>query len=215
MSFCDANILIRNIQSLMKTNDITQEKLASILGMSQPNVSKALSLKDKKCFTLDQVVGIADHFGVSIDYLVGNRSPKSRETGPRAVAEFLSKVIESHDAKYTTVNVEESVYEVKEHYNSFAGYVTEPATEAKRINSYLAFYFPDYWQIPDPSYVDDDSFEELLSDARYNGNESRMKPVNDFIRKFIQIFEIFDKKGVDEDAYRTVVDNYLSKLNDR
>jgi transcriptional regulator with XRE-family HTH domain len=50
----------------MKANNITQQKLSKILGMSQSNVSKALSLNDKKCFTLNQVVGIADHFGVSI-----------------------------------------------------------------------------------------------------------------------------------------------------
>ena len=66
MSFYNTDILIRNITQLMKDNGITQEKLADILGMSQPNVSKALSLRDKKCFTLDQVVGIAEHFGVSI-----------------------------------------------------------------------------------------------------------------------------------------------------
>lgn len=79
--------------------------------MSQPNVSKALSLRDKKCFTLDQVVGIADHFGVSIDQLVGNTAPKSLETGPRAVARFLTGVLESHDARYTTIEVEEGVFD--------------------------------------------------------------------------------------------------------
>ena len=215
MSFCNTDILIRNILSLMKENNLTQEQLASILGMSQPNVSKALSLKDKKCFTLDQVVGIADHFGVSIDFLVGNRSAKSRETGPRAVAEFLSKVIESHDAKYTEVNIEEYVYEPKQHYNVFQGYVPEDATEEKRINSYLAIYLPDYWQLPDSSETERDAYEDLLSDALRGGNESRMKSVNDFLRKFIQIYEVYDKKGVDEEAYRTVVDNYLSKLRDR
>ena len=215
MSFCNTDILIRNIQFLMKANNITQEKLADILGMSQPNVSKALSLKDKKCFTLDQVVGIANHFGVSIDFLVGNRSAKSQETGPRAVADFLSKVIENHDAKYTTVEIEETVYELKEHYNVFSGPVYEAASPEKRIGSYPAIYFPDYWQLPDPADVDRDTFGEVEAEARQVGNESRMKPVNDFIRKFIQIFEIYDKKGVDEDAYRTVVDNYLSKLRDR
>ena len=215
MSFCNTDILIQNIQFLMKANNITQEKLADILGMSQPNVSKALSLKDKKCFTLDQVVGIANHFGVSIDFLVGNRSAKSQETGPRAVADFLSKVIENHDAKYTTVEIEETVYELKEHYNVFSGPVYEDASPEKRIVSYPAIYFPDYWQLPDPADVDRDTLGEVEAEARQVGNESRMKPVNDFIRKFIQIFEIYDKKGVDEDAYRTVVDNYLSKLRDR
>lgn len=215
MSFCNTDILIKNIHSLMDENNITQEKLASILGMSQPNVSKALSLKDKKCFTLDQVVGIADYFGVSIDFLVGNRGVKSQETGPRAVAEFVSKVIESHDAKYTTVEIEESVYEPKEVYNVFSGPGFCEASEEKKNISYPAIYFPDYWRLPDPAEVGREIFEEQFAEARQVGNDSRMKPVNDFIRKFIQIFEIFDKKGVDEDAYRTVVDNYLSKLRDR
>lgn len=215
MSFCDQDILIQNIHSLMKANDITQEKLASILGMSQPNVSKALSLKDKKCFTLDQVVGIAAHFGVSIDSLVGNRTPKALETGPRSIADFLSKILENHDANYTTVEIEESVYEPKQVYNVFRGYITDDAEEEKRINSYLAIYFPNYWQLPDPANVDRDDYEDLLSDARHGGNESGMKPVNEFLHKFIQIFEVYDKKGLDEEAYRIVVDNYLSKLPDR
>lgn len=214
MSFCNTDILIHNIYSLMKENNITQDKLANILGMSQPNVSKALSLKDKKSFTLDQVAGIADYFGVSIDFLVGNRSAKSQETGPRAVAEFVSKVIESHDAKFTTIEIEESVYELKEHYNVFSGAFCE-ASEEKKTISYPAIYFPDYWQLPDPNEVGEEIFEEQYAEATQVGNDSRMKPVNDFIRKFIQIFEIFDKKGVDEDVYRIVVDNYLSKLRNR
>lgn len=215
MAFCNTDILIQNILSLMKEHNITQEKLADILGMSQPNVSKALSLKDKKCFTLDQVVGIANHFGVSIDFLVGNKSAASKEITPRAVADYLSKLIESHDAKYTSVSVEESVYEPKEHYNVFSGFVPEDAVEEKRVNTYTAIYLPDYWEIPDPAVVDYYVLEEMLQDAQHGGNESRMKPVNDFLRKFIQIYEVYDKKGVDEDAYRTVVDNYLSKLRDR
>lgn len=198
----------------MKNTDITQKQLADILGMSQPNVSKALDSKDKKCFTLDQVVGIANHFGVSIDFLVGNTEPKSREINPRSIAVFLSKIIESHDAKYTTVDIEETVYELKDHHNIFSGSFCSPASAERRIISYPAFYFPDYWQLPDPADVDRETYYEIESEAKQVGNESRMKPVNDFIRKFIQIFEVFDNKGVDEDAYRTVVDNYLSKLRD-
>ncbi len=215
MSFCNNDILIQNILSLMKANNITQEKLASILGMSQPNVSKALSLKDKKCFTLDQVVGIANHFGVSIDFLVGNKSAKSQETGPRAVADFLAKIIESHDAKYTTIEMEESVFEPKEIYNVFEGYMTDTASEEKRKITYPAIYFPDYWSPREQAGSDYEAFEELYAEASQAGNDSRMKPVNDFLRKFIQIFEVYDKKGVDEEAYRTVVDNYLSKLRER
>lgn len=214
MSFCNTDILISNINILMKNNDITQKQLADILGMSQPNVSKALNPKDKKCFTLDQVVGIANHFGVSIDFLVGNTEPKSREINPRSIADFLSRIIESHDAKYRSIEVEETVFEPEMRYNVFDGYVPSEASEEKRINSYTAIYFPSYWELPDPESVPRDKFDELLSEARQIGNESRMGPVNDFIRKFIQIYEVYEQNGVDEDAYRTVVDNYLSKLRD-
>lgn len=214
MSFCNTDILIQNITRLMKDNGITQEKLADILGMSQPNVSKALSLKDKKCFTLDQVVGIADHFGVSIDQLVGNTAPKSLETGPRSVARFLTGVLESHDARYKTIEIEEEVFAVKTVYNVFNG--PEQTTEqiTKKV-SYPAIYFPDYWKVPAPKDNFDDAALDLLSEARQVGNESRMMPLNDFLRKFIQIFEIHEANGVDDDAYRTVVDSYLGKLRDR
>lgn len=36
----DSNILIMNIRKLMETNNITQQQLADILGMSQSNISK-------------------------------------------------------------------------------------------------------------------------------------------------------------------------------
>lgn len=55
----------------------------------------------------------------------------------------------------------------------------------------------------------------LLSEAQQLGNGSRMIPLNDFLRKFIQIFEIHEANGVDDDAYRTVVDSYLGKVRER
>ena len=43
MSNYDNDILIQNVRKLMEDNNITQQQLADILGMSQSNVSKALS----------------------------------------------------------------------------------------------------------------------------------------------------------------------------
>lgn len=209
----DPDILIRNISMLMEDSGMTQEQLADILGMSQPNVSKALSRKDGKCFTLDQVVGIAKHFGTSVDKLVGNNSEQAVKTGPRGVAAFIASVIESHDAKYTTVEIEEEVYEVKQLYNVFNGYENSSEVCQKKI-SYPAIYFPDYWKVPTPSSNQDEEAMALRAEAEQIGNDSRMMPVNDFIRKFIQIFEIYESKGLDEEAYRVVVENYLSKLRE-
>lgn len=173
-----------------------------------------MSLRDKKCFTLDQVVGIAEHFGVSIDQLVGNTAPKSLETGPRAVARFLAGVLESHDACYTTIEVEEEVFDVKTVYNVFNGPEQKTEHSSKKI-SYPAIYFPDYWKVPRPRDNSDEDAMALLSEAEQIGNDSRMMPLNDFLRKFIQIFEIHEANGIDDDAYRTVVDSYLGKLRER
>lgn len=74
---------------------------------------------------------------------------------------------------------------LKDHHNVFSGSFYKPASAERRIISYPAIYFPDYWQVPDPSDVDRETYYEIESEAKQVGNESRMKPVNDFIRKFI------------------------------
>ena len=52
MSEFKYDILKQNVRALIKNNGMTQEQLGEILGMSQPNICKALSDNDKKCFTL-------------------------------------------------------------------------------------------------------------------------------------------------------------------
>lgn len=214
MSNLNTDILIQNINRLMKENNITQEKLAEILGMSQPNVSKALSLKDKKCFTLDQVIGIAKHFGVSIDLLIGNTVPKSLEICPRSVARFLTSVIESHDARYTTIEVEEEVYcEAQIIFDNLG--VPDTKTEIdKKTVSYPAIYFPDYWKVPTPESESDEKAFELIQEAYQIGNGTRMIPLNDYLRKFIQLFEIHEGKGIDDDAYQFVIESYQKRLSE-
>ena len=144
MSNYDNDILIQNVRKLMEDNNITQQQLADILGMSQSNVSKALSESDKKCFTLDQVVGIAKHFRVSIDMLVGNYRAQNRDISPRAVSEYLVRLIEHGDIKIFNHPVEEEIYSVDYDPRSFAPNCTH---EKKTVN-YNAFYFPAYWKIP-------------------------------------------------------------------
>ena len=73
MSELNFQLLEENIRMLLVKNNITQQKLAEIAGMTQANVSKALNRNEKKRFTLDQVYRIAQYFEVSIDSLVGNQ----------------------------------------------------------------------------------------------------------------------------------------------
>ena len=91
----DTNILIQNIKRLMRDKNVSQQKLAEILEMSQPNVSKALNEKDKKCFTLIQVIGIAEYFHISVDELVHNKKSAHISTSQRSVAQFIALLFES------------------------------------------------------------------------------------------------------------------------
>lgn len=207
MSNYDSDILIQNICKLMKDNGITQVKLAEILGMSQSNVSKALSKSDKKSFTLDQIVGIAKHFHVSIDKLVDNTEAEYAARSPRAIAAFLAALIENGDAKISPITQTELVFRVE--YGNNPPYSCSSTQEFPEIE-YPAIYLPDYWTIP--SNLSEEKYQEMYAEASQVGNDSAMMPVNDFLRKFMSIFEVYQSGGIDEDAYRIVVDNYLSKL---
>ena len=111
MSEMNKELLKANIRKLLEERGVTQAELAEITGMSQPNVSKALNPKDKKCFTVDQLFAIAQHYGVSIDELVGNKAPNEFATSPRAALAFITKLLCESKLRHTTVEVEEWVYE--------------------------------------------------------------------------------------------------------
>ena len=134
------DILIQNVRKLMEDNNITQQQLADILDMSQSNVSKALSASDKKNFTLDQVAGIAKHFQVSIDMLVGNYHAQDRDIKPRAICEYLVRLIEHDDIKVFCHPVEEDIYSIDYDPRTYE----QSCTHEKKTVNYDAFYFPAY-----------------------------------------------------------------------
>lgn len=206
MSNYDTDILIQNIKSLMKDKGVTQEKLAEILGMSQSNVSKALSERDKKSFTLDQVVGIAKHFDVSIDMLVGNHRTAAIATSPRVIATFLSEIIANHDADIFIYEKEEDVFEP--YYDAYTN--SPSCTHKTKTVKYPAIYLPGYWQVPDRAINEDT--DAAISEAVQVGNDTRMQPVNMFLLHFQEIFSIFEKGDLSENTYKSVVADMLSRL---
>lgn len=204
----DSDILIQNIHKLMEDNNITQQQLANILGMSQSNVSKALSESDKKSFTLDQVVGIAKHFRVSIDMLVGNFRAQNHDIGPRAVSEYLVRLIEHEDIKIFKHPIEEEIYSIEYDSRSYEPNCTH---EIKTVN-YNAFYFPAYWCIPDN--VSNDEASELYAEITQCGNETSHYQTNKFLHQFLQIHALYKQKALEEETYRTVVSDLLGHLRD-
>lgn len=191
--------LIGNIKDLMDRKRVTQDALAKELGMSQSNVSKALNISEKKSFTLDQVISIAKYFDVSIDMLVGNTNAQSVSTSPRAIASFLAKIITKRYAKIAPVRVEEVIYSPE--YEDGVRQLTYKGERKEVV--YSAIYFPNHWEI---SSEDDDMFASQI------GNESEVKPVNEFLYDFEKIFDVYKTSGLPDSTYNTVVTDLLSHL---
>lgn len=205
MSSYNLDTLIQNINSLMSSRNITQAQLAKVLHMSQPNVSKALNRKDKKCFTLEQVIAIANSFDVSIDSLFGTDHVTSQEIGPRMVASLISKLIINNEAALQTIDVKEAYYPFGEEPFQYNGVHAVPALES-RIVSYPVVYFPNYKK------ADTSDGISLAYKSEDPENEARMKPVNDYLPRFIKFYKASQDADLDMDAFMTAVDSFLSKL---
>lgn len=210
MSYFDRDILISNINKLMQNNNVTQKQLGEILGMSQPNVNHALNPNQKKCFTLDQITGIANHFHVSIDELVRGRKPKDITTGPRATAALLAHLIANHDISYFEHKVEEDIFEIDFEGDNGAIYPT--CTHKTEDVPYYAFYLPSYWKVPMHPLTESEA--ELLSEATQVGNETSMQPVNEFLQHFLEIQKAYENGSLTKETYQLVLDDLLSHLRE-
>lgn len=211
MSNFNIDIQKQNIRILMENNRITQQQLADAIDMSQSNISKALSLKDKKCFTVEQIYRIAEYFNVSIDYLLGYKNEKYGNISQRDIGKFLISLIKNKTISLTRVSVSEMVFksDIEEEEEEELPWLRE----YKANNEYLAFYFSNYWD-PKEIAVDKADYESLVQEALQIGNGSNNYKINEFIKNFLEIYKVYQKQQIDEEAYQVVVNNYLSRLFD-
>lgn len=210
MSELNFTMLRMNIRNLLKKHGITQVKLASIANMTQSNVSKALSDKDPKEFTLDQLYRISQHFGISLDELVGNTAANKAETSPRAALAFFTKLLCDSKLRYTTIKVPEWVYEYE--YNSF-GY-QECMGREKEIE-YHAFYFPKYQHLEDYARSPLATDEDIHDEFRNVGNSTRLQQLNEILTKFLPMVDLYRETEIPDEAFQMVLNGYLEQLDDK
>lgn len=194
----DIDILKKNVRSLMDEHGTKQEDLAQYLEMSQSNVSKALSLKDKKCFTLEQTCRISDYFNVSVDYLVGKRTEYSAANN-REIAEMLVTLIESGTVSFDEISMTERVCPPDSPYENSDPHDVEM--------QYPALFFRNYWT-PDGEDIDGSQSVEIQAFGNYTNNNA----INEFLRKFIQIYTVYKRGELFEETYKAVVQDYLSRV---
>ena len=209
MSELNFKLLQENIRGLLKKHDLTQSELAGIAGMSQGNFSKALNPDEKKQFTLEQLYRIAQHFGVSMDELVGNKAADNASTSPRASLDFVTKLLCVGKMRSTTVTMEEWVYEP--YYNSH-GY-PDCRPEKKSIE-YPAFYFADYQWIADFAKNEYDE-EDVHTEFLMCGNSTKFQQVNEIFRKLIPMIKLYRETEIPDEAFQMVLNGYLEQLPEK
>lgn len=94
-----SSVFSNTLQSLRKERKITQEQLATYLGVSSQAVSK---WENGSYPEGDLLPRIADYFEVSIDYLYGKGS--EGKTIEQAVFEYLQKCVEDDMSKYNNAS---------------------------------------------------------------------------------------------------------------
>lgn len=210
MPFFDNDILISNITSLMEESHTPQTKLAKYLNMSQPAVSKALSKNDKKCFTLDQIAGVAKYFSVSVDWLLGIEDIRHEtKTSMRAIAEFIISLAEQKLISTFTHEVKEEIYEY--HIEDPVTLTDCPKITDKTI-PYSAFYFPSYWYIPENVYGEE--WTQLHEEMRYGNQIHEIHTLNSVIDTTLQILSLVSDKRMSEESYNIVKTALLESLPD-
>lgn len=132
-------MLITNIEILMRKQGINQARLIEATGIAQPQMSKGLNRTNKGQLTFEQIWKIADYFKVSIDFLVGRKTePTETESLPAAaVCRQLMQLVESDMVSYKEIEVEEDMY-MREYSPDPNDY---PYQWRKGKNKYTAFYF--------------------------------------------------------------------------
>ncbi len=201
MQYFDIKILKKNIQNQMAKRGTTQKALADYLNMSQPNVSKALNLNDKKCFTLEQTYLISSFFNVPVDYLVGKRKADSIVSN-QEIAQMLVALIETDKVSFSEINMTEVEHAPES--------PAEPeGTTVNREMTYHSLYFRNYWT-PIPFYDDisGDQLLTLMSKGNYTGNYD----INNFLEKYIPAYKLYKNDGMDDAQYRDIVQGLLSKI---
>lgn len=119
----DMDILRDNIKRIMKEKGCSQENLAQIIGTKQSSVSNLLSGKDGRCFTVNQLMMLAEEWDVSIDELFGIDHKKKIEG-----KETLADVVEAFFLidKYCGIKICEEPDDIK------------VRIKYKRINDFIA-----------------------------------------------------------------------------
>lgn len=209
MSDTNFEQLKENVTKLMKEKGLTQKVLAEQIGMTQPNLNKCLipsTSKASRNFTLEQVCNLADFFGTTVDELLGRETTNKKLT-PVEIGHFLASLISTNTLKHFDYIVDEThAFPVGDREGDWYH------DETIKVK-YNALYFPNYFHVPEYIKEYDPSYDEVISDIMYGGNDDpNNMAINNFLDRFIGTFEKYDAKDISQEEYKILEDAYYQIL---
>lgn len=189
-------ILKKNIVNLMKDHkpEVTQEELGKITGLSQPNVSKRLSEKDKSCFSLIQLIAIADYFEVSLDSLIGRNLDNIKKKNA-TMQDIISALFELDKVDFR-INIEQ---EEIEDYNP----ILEKFFTNEIISHNISFkskYLDDFlseWRSARTMTIDNKSVSKVAKDMYESWKKEKLNEAAEISLGGNSVFDINIPDGVE------------------
>lgn len=189
-------ILKRNISSLMENHkpEVTQEELGKVTGLSQPNISKLLSEKNKSCFSLAQLIAIADYFEVSLDSLIGRNLDKVKQK-KSTMQDIISALFELEKVDFS-INIKQ---EEIEEYNP----ISEKFFTDEIISHNISFnlkYLDDFlseWRSARTMTIDNKSVSKVAKDMYESWKKEKLNEAAEISLGGNSVFDIDIPDGVE------------------
>ena len=177
--------------------------------MSQPNLSKRLNLKDKACFTIEQLFNVAEIFDVSIDSLFGHNQKNHFVTSERSIALNLQELIDIGIAKLSTIKVKKSQYSLRRTPSG-----TKFEENSVEEVPYTAVYFPESWMPLGDVGSEISNVTENDSNASIIGKKRFHVKINDYLKGLHHIRSIRHEIHMDDVVYNAALDGLINQLSD-
>lgn len=193
-------IFTKNLSEI--TSGMKQKKIAAIMGCTEGTMSKYLNPEKKDFPPVDRLYNIAEHFNVSIDWLVGvqTQKKKSSQLSLRDICLSIVELYNSSHFNFETITKDELCGE-----QYFSG---ELASYKHCKNTYLGIYFSD-WFFADPE-------NPGLDFDIYGNKNSNSEQINIFLDRFKKITDMYFEGNLNKEMYDRLLKSYLDDVpNDK
>lgn len=174
--------------------------------MTQSNFSKAINGVESKRFSIEQLYGISQHYGVGIDALLGNKADDNLTLV--SISSFLRKLIENSIADL--VELEYADIKYKSEYDGYTDQFYVNSYEDK--NTYTAIVFPNTkFEL---KYLSKSEADELKQKYAKNGNRDyRNECINEFLKKYTQLYRLYRRGDLEYDVLELACQHYIEELD--